>query len=31
MRVVAFLTEYEVVDRILEHLKLTFVARHLGH
>lgn len=26
MRVVAFLTEYEVVDRILEHLKLTFVA-----
>ena len=26
MRVVAFLTEYAVVDRIMEHLKLTFVA-----
>jgi len=26
MRVVAFLTEYAVVDRIINHLKLTFVA-----
>jgi len=26
MRVVAFLTEYAVVDRIIRHLKLTFVA-----
>jgi len=26
MRVVAFLTEHVVVDRIIEHLKLTFVA-----
>jgi len=26
MRVVAFLTEYAVVDRNMEHLKLTFVA-----
>jgi len=26
MKVVAFLTEYAVVDRIMEHLKLTFVA-----
>jgi len=26
MKVVAFLTEYAVVDRIIEHLKLTFVA-----
>jgi hypothetical protein len=26
MKVVAFLTEYTVVDRIMEHLKLTFVA-----
>jgi hypothetical protein len=26
MRVVAFLTEYSVVDRITRHLKLTFVA-----
>jgi len=25
MKVVAFLTEYAVVDRIIEHLKLTFV------
>lgn len=25
-RAVAFLTEYEDVDRIMEHLKLTFVA-----
>jgi len=26
MKVVAFLTEYAVVDRIIDHLKLTFVA-----
>ena len=26
MRVVAFLTDYSVVDRIINHLKLTFVA-----
>jgi hypothetical protein len=26
MRVVAFLTEHAVVDRIINHLKLTFVA-----
>ncbi len=26
MRVVAFLTEYAVVDRIIRHLKLTFAA-----
>ncbi len=26
MKVVAFLMEYVVVDRIIEHLKLTFVA-----
>jgi len=26
MRVVAFLTEVAVVDRIIDHLKLTFVA-----
>ena len=26
MRVVAFLTEYAVVDRIIRHLELTFVA-----
>ncbi|MFO7732539.1 MAG: hypothetical protein R6X21_02690 [Candidatus Aminicenantes bacterium] len=26
MKVVAFLTEYAVVDRIIRHLKLTFVA-----
>jgi len=26
MRVVAFLTEHAVVDRIIDHLKLTFVA-----
>ncbi len=26
MRVVAFLTEYAVVDRIVRHLELTFVA-----
>jgi hypothetical protein len=26
MRVVAFLTEHAVVDRIIDHLKLTFAA-----
>jgi len=26
MRVVAFITEFSVVDRIIDHLKLTFVA-----
>jgi hypothetical protein len=26
MKVVAFITEVSVVDRIMEHLKLTFVA-----
>jgi len=26
LRVVAFLTEYAVVDRIIRHLELTFVA-----
>jgi hypothetical protein len=26
MKAVAFLTEYAVVDRIIDHLKLTFVA-----
>ena len=26
MRVIAFLTEYAVVDRIIRHLELTFVA-----
>jgi len=26
MRVVEFLTDYEVVDRIIRHLELTFVA-----
>jgi len=26
MKVVAFLTEYAVVDRIINHLRLTFVA-----
>jgi hypothetical protein len=26
MKVVAFITEYAVVDRIIDHLKLTFVA-----
>jgi hypothetical protein len=29
MKVIAFLTDYSVVDRIINHLKLTFVAeRH---
>jgi hypothetical protein len=27
MRVVAFLTEHAVVDRIIDHLKLTFAAK----
>jgi len=26
MKVIAFITEYAVVDRIIDHLKLTFVA-----
>jgi hypothetical protein len=26
MKVIAFLTDYPVVDRIISHLKLTFVA-----
>jgi hypothetical protein len=26
MRVIAFLTDFSVVDRIIDHLKLTFVA-----
>ena len=26
MRIIAFLTDYVVVDRIIAHLKLTFVA-----
>ena len=26
MKVIAFLTDYSVVDRIIDHLKLTFVA-----
>jgi len=26
MKVIAFLTDYSVVDRIINHLKLTFVA-----
>jgi hypothetical protein len=26
MRIIAFLTDYAVVDRIIAHLKLTFVA-----
>jgi len=26
MRIIAFLTDYGVVDRIINHLKLTFVA-----
>jgi hypothetical protein len=26
MRVIAFLTDHAVVDRIIDHLKLTFVA-----
>ena len=36
MKVIAFLTDYAVVDRIIDHLKLTFVADkppppHLAH
>lgn len=26
MKVIAFLTDYDVVDKIISHLKLTFVA-----
>ena len=26
MKIIAFITEYAVVDRIIDHLKLTFVA-----
>ena len=26
MKIISFLTEYAVVDRIIDHLKLTFVA-----
>ena len=26
MKVIAFITDYQAVDRIIEHLKLTFVA-----
>jgi hypothetical protein len=26
MKIIAFLTDYSVVDRIINHLKLTFVA-----
>jgi len=26
MKVIAFLTDYSVVDKIIDHLKLTFVA-----
>lgn len=26
MRIIAFLTDFSVVDRIIDHLKLTFVA-----
>jgi hypothetical protein len=29
MRIVAFLTDYAVVDRIIDHLKLTFIADKL--
>jgi hypothetical protein len=31
MKVVAFITEVSVVDRIMEHLKLTFVAAKPPH
>ena len=27
MKVIAFLTDYAVVDRIIDHLKLTFLAQ----
>ncbi|MGB9006191.1 MAG: transposase [Candidatus Aminicenantales bacterium] len=30
MKIIAFLTEYAVVDRIIDHLKLTFVAAKQG-
>jgi hypothetical protein len=26
MRIIAFLTDYQAVDRIIDHLKLTFIA-----
>jgi hypothetical protein len=26
MKIIAFLTDYAVVDRIIDHLKLTFIA-----
>ena len=26
MKIIAFITEYAVVDRIIDHMKLTFVA-----
>ncbi|MDH7514030.1 MAG: hypothetical protein QHH14_13875 [Clostridiales bacterium] len=29
MKVIAFITDYSVVDRIIHHLKLTFVADKL--
>ncbi|MGQ9673845.1 MAG: hypothetical protein ACUVV5_12095 [Candidatus Aminicenantales bacterium] len=29
MRIIAFITDYAVVDRIINHLKLTFVADRL--
>jgi hypothetical protein len=29
MKVIAFLTDFSVVDRIINHLKLTFVASNL--
>jgi hypothetical protein len=29
MRIIAFLIDYAVVDRIIDHLKLTFVADRL--
>jgi hypothetical protein len=31
MRIIAFLTDYAVVDRIINHLKLTFVADRPPH
>ncbi|MDH7514128.1 MAG: hypothetical protein QHH14_14375 [Clostridiales bacterium] len=30
MKIIAFLTDYAVVDRIINHLKLTFVAERPG-
>ena len=29
MRIIAFLTDYQAVDRIIDHLKLTFIAEKL--